>query len=275
MDPQPKDHTRPQKREREWNRDRGRNRDIGRGREFQRTSNDKTSDTRNRNNDRSNQKDHSHRERDRSRERDQTDSVRVDRRELDDIKKHYYGIKPEKKQRKNADKKFNFDWDPSEDTSAQSSHLRRHLPQFFGRGHLGGIDIIEQRREQARYYRELKKQKLEDCHPSDVHWSKKDLNDMTERDWRIFREDYEIVVKGGRVAHPIRNWKECNLPRKISDVIKECGYTEPTPIQRQAIPVGLQNRDIIGVAETGSGKTLALFFHRLSLRHMFAHRRGH
>ena len=30
---------------------------------------------------------------------------------------------------------------------------------------------------------------------------------------------------------------------------------EPTPIQRQAIPIGLQNRDIIGVAETGEVRT--------------------
>jgi ATP-dependent RNA helicase DDX23/PRP28 len=34
-------------------------------------------------------------------------------------------------------------------------------------------------------------------------------------------------------------------------------YQQPTPIQRQAIPIGLQRRDLIGIAETGSGKTCA------------------
>lgn len=80
---------------------------------------------------------------------------------------------------------------------------------------------------------------------------------MTERDWRIFREDYNITIKGGRIPDPIRNWKEAKIPQEILDIIEKVGYTEATPIQRQAIPIGLQNRDIIGVAETGSGKTLA------------------
>lgn len=62
---------------------------------------------------------------------------------------------------------------------------------------------------------------------------------------------------GGRIPDPIRNWKESGIPPEILEIVEKVGYTDATPIQRQAIPIGLQNRDIIGVAETGSGKTLA------------------
>ena len=91
----------------------------------------------------------------------------------------------------------------------------------------------------------------------DRHWSDKELTSMTQRDWRIFREDFNIAVKGGNIPHPIRKWKEAGFDDEILSVIDKNGYVEPTPIQRQAIPVGLLNRDIIGVAETGSGKTCA------------------
>ena len=39
--------------------------------------------------------------------------------------------------------------------------------------------------------------------------------------------------------------------------IERQGYKKPSPIQMAAIPLGLQQRDVIGVAETGSGKTAA------------------
>jgi len=39
--------------------------------------------------------------------------------------------------------------------------------------------------------------------------------------------------------------------------VKAAGYTTPTPIQEQAIPVVLQGRDVLGLAQTGTGKTAA------------------
>jgi len=47
---------------------------------------------------------------------------------------------------------------------------------------------------------------------------------MVERDWRIFKEDYNIVTKGGRIPAPLRNWAEACLPSDIMDVILKIGY---------------------------------------------------
>lgn len=80
---------------------------------------------------------------------------------------------------------------------------------------------------------------------------------MTDRDWRIFREDHEIIIKGGRVPFPMRSWSEYNLPEFILKSIKDSGYKSPTSIQMQAIPIGLEKRDLIGLAPTGSGKSAA------------------
>lgn len=44
---------------------------------------------------------------------------------------------------------------------------------------------------------------------------------------------------------------------QICDAISNLKYKSPTPIQAQAIPLALQGRDVIGLAQTGSGKTAA------------------
>lgn len=63
-----------------------------------------------------------------------------------------------------------------------------------------------------------------------THWSNKPLEIMTERDWRIFREDHEIIIKGGRVPVPIRDWTDSTLPESILESIATAKYERPTPI---------------------------------------------
>src|SRR5688572_7313514 len=47
------------------------------------------------------------------------------------------------------------------------------------------------------------------------------------------------------------------LPRELTDVVAALGYEEPTPVQRETIPLLLQGRDLLGQAATGTGKTAA------------------
>ncbi len=52
-------------------------------------------------------------------------------------------------------------------------------------------------------------------------------------------------------------FKELNIIEPILKAIDQKGYEIPTPIQQEAIPVILNNRDILGLAQTGTGKTAA------------------
>lgn len=220
-------------------------------------------------------------EKDRATEKNDEKDDAKDAEKLNEaIRQRYLGGQREKRKRGRRlhERKFIFDWDAGEDTSVDYNKLyqNRHEVQFFGRGSVAGMDVNAQKKQKSEFYANLmarrrtkeekqqealrlegvkKKEKKEAF--DNRHWTQKTLEEMQERDWRIFREDFNISIKGGRVPKPLRNWAEAGLPSEVLDVIIKIGYKEPTPIQRQAIPIGLQNRDIIGVAETGSGKTAA------------------
>jgi superfamily II DNA/RNA helicase len=48
---------------------------------------------------------------------------------------------------------------------------------------------------------------------------------------------------------------ELGLSAKVLTAVEAAGYTIPTPIQREAIPVAVTGRDVLGIAQTGTGKT--------------------
>jgi len=53
------------------------------------------------------------------------------------------------------------------------------------------------------------------------------------------------------------DFESLGLGEKLRRALRDVGYTEPTPIQSQAIPQLLQGRDLLGIAQTGTGKTAA------------------
>ena len=53
------------------------------------------------------------------------------------------------------------------------------------------------------------------------------------------------------------NFDQLSLDPRLVAATKTAGYTEPTPIQEQAIPLVLEGRDVLGLAQTGTGKTAA------------------
>jgi ATP-dependent RNA helicase DDX23/PRP28 len=182
-----------------------------------------------------------------------------------------------KKRKRTTDRKFNFEWNAEEDTSGDYNPLyqSRHEANFFGRGRLAGFgdevadnmvrkyaQALETRDHESGSMRakeilEMERRRREEStrNQLDKHWSEKRLEHMRERDWRIFKEDFNIATKGGSVPNPMRSWEESQLPKRLLELIDRVGYKEPTPIQRAAIPIALQSRDLIGVAVTGSGKT--------------------
>ncbi|MBL3528054.1 MAG: ATP-dependent RNA helicase RhlE [gamma proteobacterium endosymbiont of Lamellibrachia anaximandri] len=64
------------------------------------------------------------------------------------------------------------------------------------------------------------------------------------------------------------------LSAELLRAVSESGYSEPTPIQRQAIPVILEGRDIMGGAQTGTGKTAGFTLPMLQLLNQHAQGKG-
>jgi len=213
-------------------------------------------------------------------------------KELEVIKKQYLGVREQRKKMLKPSEKFrnifNFEWAPEEDTQRGDTnplYTKRDEPQLlFGRGYRAGIDVREQRKTNNFYEKlitrrgELSVQgeesptasattnkesigfKQRDLITGDenpIHWTSKPVTEMNDRDWKIFREDFQIYIKGGRVPAPMRSWSEGPLSWDLLEAINKVGYTKPTAVQMQTIPIGCQQRDLIAVAETGSGKTAA------------------
>ncbi|KAI0483118.1 Pre-mRNA-splicing ATP-dependent RNA helicase PRP28 [Xylariaceae sp. FL0804] len=209
---------------------------------------------------------------DRKRTRAEIEAAEIRARYLPEVNQHSK-FSASKKRRRATENKFKFDWDPSEDTSRD--YAESLPPDSHSMIHSGMLeaDILARAEQEARVYKKYENGEARaSAHMEKIrraieynnrrgtlgkHWSAKKLDEMRERDWRIFKEDFGISIKGAMNVLPMRNWGESGLPSYLLDIVSQVGYADPTPVQRAAIPIALTARDLISVAVTGSGKTAA------------------
>nr|XP_045014584.1 probable ATP-dependent RNA helicase DDX52 isoform X2 [Jaculus jaculus] len=87
------------------------------------------------------------------------------------------------------------------------------------------------------------------------------LEHLRKEKLNFFRNKHKIHVQGTDLPDPIATFQQLDQEYKINSRllknILDAGFQMPTPIQMQAIPVMLHNRELLASAPTGSGKTLA------------------
>ncbi|XP_071555563.1 ATP-dependent RNA helicase DDX42 [Temnothorax nylanderi] len=74
------------------------------------------------------------------------------------------------------------------------------------------------------------------------------------------RNTLGIKVSGPSPPNPVTSFGHFGFDEALIKTIRKNEYTQPTPIQAQAVPAALSGRDIIGIAKTGSGKTAAFIW---------------
>ena len=69
------------------------------------------------------------------------------------------------------------------------------------------------------------------------------------------------MINAAIPQHPVQTtdqtFSNLGLSSEILDTVTQIGFVHPTPIQAAIIPIALEGRDVIGLAQTGSGKTAA------------------
>uniref|UniRef100_A0A2S2NIX5 RNA helicase n=1 Tax=Schizaphis graminum TaxID=13262 RepID=A0A2S2NIX5_SCHGA len=67
----------------------------------------------------------------------------------------------------------------------------------------------------------------------------------------------EVTVSGMEVPKNITSFQDSGLHQVLINNLTKCHYTVPTPIQKYALPIIMNGKDMIASAQTGSGKTAA------------------
>ncbi|ORZ40199.1 P-loop containing nucleoside triphosphate hydrolase protein [Catenaria anguillulae PL171] len=97
--------------------------------------------------------------------------------------------------------------------------------------------------------------------PSKSHYRKRSkdepIHPVNSRKKRQTAEQLELQSLLERTKDPITDFAHLPITSKTAQGLKDAGFESMTDVQKEAIPLALCGRDVLGAAKTGSGKTLA------------------
>ncbi|XP_055912203.1 ATP-dependent RNA helicase DDX42 [Eupeodes corollae] len=103
------------------------------------------------------------------------------------------------------------------------------------------------------YHSEIEYEKFE----KNFYAPHEDIAALSDSQVADLRRTLGVKVTGPEPPKPVTSFGHFGFDEPLIKAIRKAEYTQPTPIQAQAIPAALGGRDIIGIAKTGSGKTAA------------------
>ena len=71
-------------------------------------------------------------------------------------------------------------------------------------------------------------------------------------------DEIPVEVTGRDPPKNVNSFEECEFFPTTIENVKKCNYQKPTPVQKFAIPIIMNSRDLMACAQTGSGKTVSL-----------------
>lgn len=87
-----------------------------------------------------------------------------------------------------------------------------------------------------------------------------EIKNLSLAQFTELKETLGLRVTGISIPKPVCSFAHFQFDEKLMNTIRKSEFTNPTPIQAQAIPAALSGRDVIGIAQTGSGKTAAFLW---------------
>jgi ATP-dependent RNA helicase DDX59 len=87
-----------------------------------------------------------------------------------------------------------------------------------------------------------------------------EISQLSPSELELLRRENKIQVKGPSPPRPFFRFdhlRDGDFPVTLIENLLRHGHKQPSPIQMQVIPAGLEGRDVLGSAPTGQGKTLA------------------